>query len=435
MQVAASDIQEFWSQRFPQLYDGKPYVPVPEDRVFAAGQPGVRLPTCDGRQVMDKDWQGNAFYCAGGNYIAYDARPFGLISSLSSEFGDAAVGAVLAHEWGHAVQDRAGNTRVPTIYAELQADCFSGAWVAHVTAGEADGVTLRPGDLDQVLAAMLTFRDSPGSKPGAMNAHGSGFDRVAAFQDGYRHGAQACVPYFRDPPFITEIPYANAREVRSGGNVAAPRVFPASVELLNDFYSRVSRRTYRPVSADDVRSFDPADPPSVFPPCGEVTLSPEDLTNTVYFCRPDRYVVIDVDYMQRVYEEIGDFGVTTLLAVPWATYVQELQGVADAGGSEASSRSADCYTGGFAAAMVLGQLRSDTMRGYVSLSPGDLDEAISAFLDADQLTGGEGDAVFSRVSAFRDGFFDGYDSCGESWPPVPSPSAPPATSPGGGQEG
>lgn len=409
--VTTSAIQRYWDRTYPEIYDGA-YEPIPEGRLYAAGASEVTVPPCQGRVIGEAAWKDNAFYCFRDDFVAYDARQNGLIERMHLSFGLPAVGAIFAHEWGHAIQDRAGNINVPAIYAELQADCFAGAWVGHVAAGGAPSVELRPGELDQVLGAVLSFRDVPGSRPGAADAHGSGFDRVAAFQEGYDDGASACVGYFDEPPFITEVPFTRA-EARTQGDLMAPKVLPASVELLNDFFSRVERQTYEPIAVAKVFSFDPSKPPNEFPDCGATTLVADQLEGTVFFCDQDEYVVVDVDYLQRIYEEVGDFGVTTLLAVPWGAYVQRLKGIE--AGSDAAARAADCYAGGFAYGMVTGKLRSPTLRGRVSLSAGDLDEAIAAFVDADQRAGGGGDVVFARVNAFRGGFFDGYRSCDRAW--------------------
>lgn len=409
VKISTADIQAYWTTTFPEIYN-LTYEPVLADNIFAAGKPGVAVPDCNGSSVTAADWEDNAFYCFGDNYVVYDARPSGLISTLRTDYGDGAVGAVFAHEWGHAIQDRAGNTRVPTIYAELQADCFSGSWVAHVATGDVAHLRLAPGDLDRILAAMLTFRDVPGSRATSASAHGSGFDRVSAFQDGYENGAATCVPYFDSPPPITEVRFTSAQEIRSGGNVAAAKVLPATVELLNSFYSQVEPRTYRAVKTSRVFTFDPGKPPKTMPACGDSTLTAEQLTNEVFFCVPNRYVVVDTVYLQRVYDTIGDFGVGTLMAEPWAGYVQGLQGIPGAG-TDTTARASDCYTGGFAAALVNGQLSSETMGGPVSASAGDLDESISAFIDADRVHGASGDDVFNRMEAFRDGFLRGYRTC------------------------
>ncbi|NIQ57003.1 MAG: peptidase, partial [Gammaproteobacteria bacterium] len=119
-------------------------------------------------------------YCSPGDYVAWDAE--GLMPGLYTEFGDFAVALVLAHEWGHVAQDRAGIDG-PGIMLELQADCFAGAWARHVEMGES-ALALRPGDLDEAVAGYLLFRDPPGTSPAAPDAHGSAFDRVLAFQEG-----------------------------------------------------------------------------------------------------------------------------------------------------------------------------------------------------------------------------------------------------------
>lgn len=410
--AAATDIEAFWSGMYPELY-GDAYLDV--ELVLGIETTSDDVPECGGEAVTNDDWIGNAFYCYGENYIAYDARPNGLIVQLALEHGQPSVSAVFAHEWGHAIQDRSGNTRVPTIYAELQADCFAGAWVAHAADNPGDHFVLTPGDLDRILGAMLSFRDAPGSEASAANAHGSGFDRVSAFQDGYEGGAEVCVPYFDDPPFITEIPFTTRQEIRSGGNAPAEQVLPATVEMLNDFYGKVARRDYVPVKTRQVFTWDESDPPDEMPTCGTIEVTPEQLTNQVFICGPDRYLVVDVVYLQRVYDEIGDFGVSTIIAQEWATYAQLLQSIEGAG-TDALASAADCYTGGFAAALVNGELRAKSMGGFVQISGGDLDEAIQAFIDADRVQGAEGDEVFNHVDNFRGGFLEGYVSCKQHLP-------------------
>jgi len=73
-----------------------------------------------------------------------------------------------------------------------------------------DGVfEVTAADMDTALAGVLDLRDTPGTSNIDPNAHGSGFDRVSAFQDGFRqrsrkvqglsrrraHGARAAVQY------------------------------------------------------------------------------------------------------------------------------------------------------------------------------------------------------------------------------------------------
>src|SRR5581483_10883700 len=137
------------------------------------------------------------------------------------------------------------------------------------------------------------------------------------------------------------------------------------------------------------------------------------IKNRVFYCIDDGYIAFDEPYVQHVYDDIGDFGVTTLFANTWATYVQIKQGFPGAAdNTDAAVFAADCYSGGFAAAMWNGLLSSDTLGGQVSLSSGDLDETVAALLDYVSARGisQSADATFKLFGAFRDGFLDGYQS-------------------------
>ena len=80
----------------------------PQSRIIA-GRPGVKLPPCQGERLSYRDVAGNAFYCCGDNFVVYDDAH--LFPDLYADIGPFAVALVLAHEWGHAVQDRAGESR------------------------------------------------------------------------------------------------------------------------------------------------------------------------------------------------------------------------------------------------------------------------------------------------------------------------------------
>ena len=43
------------------------------------------------------------------------------------------------------------------------------------------------------------------------DAHGSGFDRVGAFQDGYDNGLAKCKNYRDDDPIVIELPFSYRR--------------------------------------------------------------------------------------------------------------------------------------------------------------------------------------------------------------------------------
>ncbi|MEX2256819.1 MAG: neutral zinc metallopeptidase, partial [Acidimicrobiia bacterium] len=344
---AIADIQAYWTEQFPELY-GSDYEPIPANRIIAA-KPRVKLPKCQGQTVTYGDAENNAFYCYKSNFIAYD--DVGLFPRIHRDFGGLAVPLVLAHEWGHAIEDRAGNADQRTILKELQADCFAGSWLKHVADGDSKRVKLKDGNLDAALAALLNFADEPGtSEETEPGAHGSGFDRVSALQQGFDDGAEACAPYYDTPPTIVEIPFSDEQDAATGGNAPAEKVIPVGVDLLNDFYTQVEP-AYVPKTIDDVYAFD-ADDEDNLPVCGGTEQDKETVDNRLFYCIDDGNFGFDEPYVQHVYDDIGDFGVVTLLANPFATYVQTIQqfpGVDE--NADNAVLGADCYTGGFAAAM------------------------------------------------------------------------------------
>src|SRR6478736_2968965 len=297
--VAISDIQDFWVTTFPKIYGGH-YDPVPSNRIIA-GHPGAKLPQCNGKRLGYRDVAGNAFYCLHDNFIVFDDAH--LFPDLFTNVGPFAVALVLSHEFGHAVQDRAGVQADRTIVQELQADCFAGAWTDDVA--ESGGpVHYGPGDLEVSLAALLAFRDAPGSSPDDPSAHGSAFDRVNAFQDGFEFGAARCAAYQTDPPLVVQLPFSSRADAKRGGNVPAAKVVPLTVDLLNDFYSQVEPR-YTPLTTQDITSFDSSKHNSI-PKCGGTRLDADAVHNRVFFCLDDGYLAFDEPFLENIYTEIGD---------------------------------------------------------------------------------------------------------------------------------
>ena len=117
----------------------------------------------------------------------YDDGDQSLLAPLASEFGPAVMGIVLAHEFGHAIQSRVGalDQFLPTIYTEQQADCFAGAWAGQAYRGESPLLRLGDADVRAGLIAMLEVRDPVGTDQFVEGGHGSAFDRVGAFQEGF----------------------------------------------------------------------------------------------------------------------------------------------------------------------------------------------------------------------------------------------------------
>jgi predicted metalloprotease len=399
--AAITELQSYWADEFPDLY-GEPYQPIPRSRIIAA-RPGTKIPACQGHRIVYADVRGNAFYCLKSNFIAWDDAA--LMPHLADTFGTFSVALVLAHEWGHAIQDRAGNGGEQTVYLEQQADCFAGAFLDHV-AQNGNALTLKPGDLEASLGAMLLLRDAPGESAADPSAHGSAFDRIGAFQDGFQSGAEKCSTYFVQPPLLVELPTSNEEAADPHNQTAAEDVIPLAVDLLNDFYSQVEPN-YVPLSTDDFTSYNSAKPRTI-PKCGGRTLAREEVENRVFYCIDDGYIAFDEPFLQGVYDDIGDFGVASLIANAWATHVQTIQEIPGVGGNDLEVVfQSDCYSGGWTAALFNGALSGG------SLSPGDLDEFVQAFLVYSRARGIESNVpiTFLRVAFFRVGFLEGYGAC------------------------
>ncbi len=416
--LAVDDIRSFWADEFPVLYPDLPYEEVADDEIFPMTPDTTHVPSCGGNELSYSDVEGNAQYArcnTGEKLIWWDDEE--LFPQLFRDYGEFSIALVLAHEWGHAIQDQAGNLgdENRSIDKERQADCFAGAWTQRVQNGDST-VSLKGGDLDSALSALLQVRDDVGSDAEAEGAHGSGFDRVTSFQEGLAGGAPACADYFVNPRISTEIPFSDEQEAASGGNLGFKATITASVDLLNDFYGQVASDVYKALDRSDVHPYDSSAKKSDLPTCGGTTPARKDITNRIFYCLDDGYIGFDKPYLKTVHDTIGDFGVATLFANAWATYVQTLQdfpGVSD--NTDNAVLGADCYTGGFTAAIYNNVLLvdPDTQEPAYRLSPGDLDETIQAFIDYNKARGVEAnlDVTFLRVQTFKDGFLNGYGSC------------------------
>jgi predicted metalloprotease len=379
-----ADIQAFWTSAMPDVY-GQQYDVIPADRIHPYSQSNPP-PNCDdgGRtQAPYDEVAGNAFYCSNGDFVAYDE--VGLLPKLREHFGEFAVGLVFAHELGHAVQARVGYDPPSTVYLEQQADCFAGAWAQHVADSQDENVHLSAGDLDTALAGLLTLSDPSGIDGGQDGAHGNGFDRVGAFQDGYEGGAQACADYQNHPPAVTEAGYTSSEDQATGGNLSLADMTATVTKSLQQYWSSQSAKVTAPAVVANATCAGDTD--------GGV------LDDLVTYCPSSNTITYDAATLQRAHDDIGDFAAGTLLASAWSSSVQHALG--NDLGTTAARKGAECLAGAWAA------------DSASSLSPGDLDEAVTLLVAA-----GKGDTdrgtAFERVAAFRAGYKHGPSKCVQS---------------------
>jgi predicted metalloprotease len=203
MKGASASLEDYWQQTGPEL--GIQYAG-PQD--FILFSQGVATGCGNASSAT------GPFYCPPDQTIYVDTSFF---DQLESQFG--ATGGplsemyIVAHEWGHHVQNIAGvlsqaqdGQTGPTsnaVRVELQADCFAGAWAgAASTTEDPSGVPfLQPITRDeyaQAIDAAAAVGDdriqeaTQGQVTPHSFTHGSSEQRVRWFETGFEQGAGAC---------------------------------------------------------------------------------------------------------------------------------------------------------------------------------------------------------------------------------------------------
>jgi predicted metalloprotease len=192
-------IQDYWSQTLGAEY-------VPTDTVFFSGQTQTG---CGGATSGS-----GPFYCPADERVYIDLSFFDTLrSQFGAEGGLFANAYVLAHEYGHHVQNLLGTTQQVTpgetgptsgtVRLELQADCYAGSWAHHAeTVPDETGAPLiaeiTQDDVDLALDTAGRIGDDfiqeelgGGTVDQDAFTHGSSEQRRRWFLTGYRTGDPA----------------------------------------------------------------------------------------------------------------------------------------------------------------------------------------------------------------------------------------------------
>ncbi|MDY7085391.1 MAG: neutral zinc metallopeptidase [Actinomycetota bacterium] len=390
---ALRDVERFWTAQFGQISGGEKFTPV-RGGYFPYSQADPP-PACGGQQF---EYQPNAFYCPPDDFIAWDAQQ--LVPQLEDDYGPLLVGVVMAHEYGHAIQARIGAGNQPTVVLEQQADCYAGAWMAEVLAGSSTAFKdITAAQLDDAVAGVLTLRDQPGTPALAEGAHGNAFDRIRALQDGVEEGVTTCAGYNRRNLPVTEVPFTSLEDAQTGGNLA----YDQALSLLADDAQAYWQRTYPRLAGAQwadlpVQPFRAGSPPE----CAQPDASAE---GRAFYCHDGDFVAFDsTELGPALHQRIGDFALGMLMGDLFARAAQDRRG--EPTRTERGQLTVDCLAGSWT-----NDLLTRDRGSRVSLSPGDLDEAVQALLAFGRAGEGEGPTAFDRIAAYREGTLKGLAAC------------------------
>ncbi|MFL0243299.1 neutral zinc metallopeptidase [Mycobacterium sp. SMC-17] len=405
--LAINDLADYWQTTYPTTdFKGK-FTPVPNLASYDARDPNS--PELCGEKTYEMV---NAFYCPPDNLMAWDRGV--LVPAGRKYFGDISVAGLIAHEYGHAIQRMAKivNKKSPVVVREQQADCFGGAYIYNVAAGNSKRFQVSTGDgLNHVLAGLITLRDpsyGPDDEELLEEGHGTALDRVSAFQIGFTQGPAACAQIdMRDverrreglPMELDSEP--NRDNQRRGTDVPLDQgVFTVLVETLNTV-------------------FEPKNPPKVS--FDSASCADAKGSSPASYCPATNTIVLDLPELQKLGKPADEIkqklllqGDNTALSIVASRYMLALQhekGVPLTGGP-AALRTA-CLTAVAERNMVK---PVNTPSGQnLTLAAGDLDKAVAGLLTNGVVaTDVNGDGViagFTRIAAFRAGLIGDHDDC------------------------
>ena len=404
--LAINDIEDYWKSVYSESLKGT-FVPVGKLVSYDSDNPNSPVVCYNDTYKLV-----NAFFTSRCNLIAWDRGVF--MPVAQRYFGDMSVTGVLAHEFGHALQQMAKlvTRKDPTIVREQQADCFAGVYLYWVADGKSPRFTLSTADgLDHVLAGIIITRD-PVLDADSQNddEHGSALDRISAFQMGFLNGASSCAKINKQEiqqrrgDLPTTLQADPNRDPETGGVPINEDTLSTLMEVLGKIFSPKNppMLSYKPADCPDAK----ASPPASYCPA----------TNTIVIDLPALATMgKSKDENERTLPQ-GDDTALSVVMSRYALAVQHERGLAMQ--SPWTALRTACLTGVVHRKMAE-PIETPSQKQLV-LTAGDLDEAVSGLLTnhlvASDADGTSVPAGFTRIAAFRGGVAGNMDACYSRYP-------------------
>lgn len=407
--ASVNDVEEFWEQAYPGALHGA-FRPIRNFASYDSRNP--QTPELCGSSPYKNP---NAFYCHRDRLIAWDRGQ--LLPAGQKYFGQMSAAALIAHEYGHAIQRMASlvNRRTPVIVFEQQADCFAGTYIRWVAEGHSPRMTISTGDgLNKVLAAAIAIRDpliTPETAELLEEGHGTALDRITAFQMGFNTGVTACTAINIDEidQRRGNLPIALTEDADGDQQSADAPINEQSLETLMELLNQI---------------YAPADPPELVydsEPCPDTAASEAPAnycpaTNTISLDLPALAELgTPADESSRVLIQ-GDNTAMSIVASRYMLALEHQKGLTLTG-DNAALRTA-CLTGVANRDMAEPVTLPSGQR--LQLTAGDLDEAVAGLLtNGWAASGNDGESVpagFTRIMAFRSGLTSNPDQCFQRFP-------------------
>ena len=402
--LAVNDVADYWSKNYPKSFRGK-FAPI--ERLLSWDSDDPSSPTVCGTETYQEP---NAFFCPSKDIMAWDR---GVLVPIGKKFfGDVSIGALLGHEYGHAVQDMAGliDDKTPVIVAEQQADCFAGGYTRWVAEGQSPRFRLSTGDgLNHVLAAAITLRDpviEPGTTELLEQGHGTALDRVSAFQMGFSGSPADCAGIDlaeierRRGELPMQLPLdQDSGEVQSGEVTLDESTLTDLMSVLGQVFSLKEAPTLS-LTPEECADAKPSPPASYCPSTNTISVDMSALQELGRAASERNKVLIQ-----------GDNTAISVLTSRYALAVQHEKG--DKLDSPTAALRTACLTG-FAQAAMSKPIEVPSGKG-LTLTAGDMDEAVAGLLTnglaASNVNGETVPAGFTRIVAFRSGLGGDQDLC------------------------